>query len=320
MKRFIAGFSVLFLWAGATWATGSEDKLALLEAAVEGDTTAQYTLAETYAEEAGIHDLFDQDIELLKKAVHWYEKAAEKGHTPSQKALASIYLFPLDDAPPEWSTKWLPLAKKLVDKGDRKAQYDLARYYSFPHNCDTRFRQCLNRAIGLYGGLLKDLPPGQATVFRAFEISPRKITRQEIETEIARLKAMDPEAQEKQSAMDSLLYSTRKSGSLQALVGLGDRWAAPDSAGASISMAKKAYEYAAEKNHPEAQMKYAGILYQHAKGIGDYQNAYLWAMAATMNGYPSAPELLAKITQKLPEEDLPAMEAEAKRAINTLGE
>lgn len=151
-----------------------------------------------------------------------------------------------------------------------------------------------------------------------FEISTKKITRQEIEAEITRLKKMDPESEEKQSKMDSLLYSTRKSGSLKALVDLGDIWATPNSPDKNIKMAMKAYSYAAEKNHPEALVKLAQLKFQLAEGLRDYQEAYFLALAAAMGEEPSAPALLSKIAEKLPTVDLPAMEADMKKEIHEM--
>jgi len=319
MKRFILVLSIVFVWVGSAWAVDSEKKVNLLEAAVEGNTTAQFELAEIYEEEAREYDMFEPDMDLLKKAVHWYEKAAAKGHTPSQHALLGIYIYPYDEASPsEWPGKWLPLIKTMAAEGDRKAQYNLAQHYSFPHNCDTQFRECLDKAISLYAGLLKDLPPGETTVFKMFEISTKKITRQEIEAEITRLKKMDPESEEKQSKMDSLLYSTRKSGSLKDLVDLGDIWATPNSPDKNINMAMKAYSYAAEKNHPEALVKLARLKFQLAEDLRDYQEAYFLALAAAMGEEPSAPALLSKIAEKLPTVDLPAMEADMKKEIHEM--
>ncbi|BCS99076.1 hypothetical protein DSLASN_47080 [Desulfoluna limicola] len=290
-----------------------------MEAAVEGDTNAQFELAGIYEEEASEYDMFEPDMELLKKAVHWYEKAAEKGHTPSQHALLGIYIYPYDDAsPPEWPGKWLPLVKEMAAKGDRKAQYHLAGYYSFPHNCDTQFKGCLNKAISLYSGLLKDLPPGETTVFKPFEITTKKITRQKIDAEIARLKAMDPEAEEKLSRMNSLLTSARNSGSLKDLVDLGDMWANPNSPDKNINMAMKAYTYAAEKNHAEALVKLAQLNFERAEDMRDYQEAYFLALAAAMGEEPTAPALLSKIAGKLPPGDLPAMEAAMKKEIHEM--
>jgi TPR repeat protein len=166
---------------------------------------------------------------------------------------------------------------------------------------------------------LTSTPSGEETVFSFFEFG-KKITRQDIEEKISYLKAMDPEAEEKRARMEVLLYSARQSDSQKDLVALGDRWSDPKSPDHHIEMAKKAYQYAAEKNHPEAQLKLASLLYRQAKEVRDYANAYFWAKAAVMNGNKGASELLSKAREKLPAEHLPAIEAEIKEALKMLVE
>ncbi len=318
MKRVVIVLLMLFLWMGTAGAVDTDGKVALLESAVEGDQNAQFELAEIYAEEAQDYDFINPDMTLLGKAVYWYEKAAEKGHKPSQSALLDIYDFPYEDKNPQWQKKWFILTNTLADEGDRKAQFILGRHYSYRNNCDTDLKQCLDKSIYWYSKVLKGLPPEQSTVFKRFEVTPDTVTRQYIEVLIARLKARDTDAEEKQAKMDLLFSNAKESGSMKAVIELGDTWSNPFNNDQNIEMAKKAYRYAAEKNNPEAQMKFAGLLYQHAEDRFDYQDAYFWAIAATMAEIPNAPELLSKIEKKLPSEHLPAMKAEAREGMKRL--
>jgi TPR repeat protein len=318
MKRFVIVLSMLFLWAGTAGAVESDDKLSLLESAVEGDQNAQFDLAELYAEEAQEYNIIAPDMTLLEKAVHWYEKAAEKGHKPSQSALLDIYDFPYEDENPQWQKKWFILANTLASEGDRKAQFILGKHYSQAYNCDTDLKQCLDKAIHWYSRILKGLPSKQTTVFERYEVTTGAVTRQHIEILIARLKTRDTDTEEKQAKMDLLLSNAKETGSMKALIGLGDTWFNPFNNDQNIEMAAKAYKYAAEKNNPEAQIKFARLLYQHAKDRFDYQDAYFWAMAATMAQIPKAPELLSQIEKKFSSEHLTAMEADAKKGIKRL--
>ncbi len=129
MIRLYVSLLLLLLIAPIAGAAGSAEKVVLLESAVAGYMDSQYRLGKIYedeAEEAGGY--LDPDLELLKKAVYWYEQASEQCHQPAQASLLSIYqLFPEDLG---IEGKWLALVTKMAEEGNIGAQFALAEYYT----------------------------------------------------------------------------------------------------------------------------------------------------------------------------------------------
>ncbi|BBO66651.1 hypothetical protein DSCA_05810 [Desulfosarcina alkanivorans] len=319
MKPVVVFFSILFFWAAAAGAVDRDEKLSLLESAVAGDTEAQFRLAQVYKDEAEAEDLFEPDMRILEKAVHWYEQAASNGHRPSALALLDIYDGFYGEEKASWPEKWVLLAQKMAAAGDRIAQFKLAGHYERQRNSEgADLRQCIARASDWYTRLLQGLPPDQAVVFQPYEIGLKAITRKDIETRLARINALDPQIEEKKKKLALLYASAVESGRLTDLIQLGDRCARENSTDQEVDMAIASYRRAAERNSVEAQIKLARLRYRLARDPHDYQEAYFWAMAAAMGNEPTAPELLARIAENLPAEQLPAMEAEATEAITRL--
>ncbi len=318
MNRVVIVFFVLLLCLGSASGNSADQKLALLESAVAGDQDAQFSLAEIYREESEEMSLIYRDIALLSKAVHWYEQAAQTGHRQSRYALLYIYNDPFDQAGPEWQKKWFLLAEKMAKEGDQNAQIKLAEYYSgerFFENTDVG--QCIEQAVYWYSQVLEGLGPGQDIVYVNGIFTPKKITRRDIETEITRLDDLNPEVEEKKKKAKFLLENAIESGSLEAVIKLGDTWSTGKDQ--NLPMAIKSYLYAAKKNDPEAQVKLARIRYQQAGEMDDYYEAYFWAMAAAAGKNMTARPLLLKIMEKLPAEHMAELEAAAKKGIKRLG-
>lgn len=317
MNRIVIIVFVLCLCVGSASGNSAEKKLALLESAVAGDQDAQFSLAEIYKEESEEMGFFDRDMALLGKAVHWYEQAAQTGHRQSRYVLLEIYNDPFVEIDSGWQKKWFLLAGKMAKEGDKNAQIKLAEYYSrelYFENTDVV--QCIKQAVYWYSQGLEGLGTGQEIVYGTGGINPRKITRWDIETEITKLGDLNPEAEEKKKKVKFLLENAIESGSLEAVIKLGDIWSTGKDE--NFSMAVKSYRYAAKKNNAEAQIKLARLRYQQPRELDDYREAYFWAMAAAAGKDMSAQALLLKIMEKIPAEHLAQLEAAAKKGIKRL--
>ncbi len=317
MNRIVIVFFVLLLCVGSASGNSADQKLALLESAVAGDQDAQFSLGEIYREESEEMGFIDRDIALLNKAVYWYEQAAQTGHQQSRYALLNIYNDPLVGSDPEWQSKWFLLAEKMAKEGDQTAQIKLAEYYRIKRYFEnTDVEECIKQAVYWYSQVLKGMGPGQDIVYVNGIFTPKKITRSDIETEIADLDKLDPGIEEKKKKAKFLLENAIESGSLESVIKLGDIWSTGKDQ--NLPMAIKSYLYAAKKNNPEAQIKLARLRYQQAREMDDYCEAYFWAMAAAAGKNIAAQPLLLKIVEKLPQEHMAALEAEAKKGIKRL--
>lgn len=148
MNRLLLALLVLIcIWVAPSFANEKEQKLALLEAAVEGDANAQYELASIYALEAfEEEDDFEPAPKPWGKSLHWYESAAAQGHIRARYALLSRMDFQQD--------KWFELAYTMAESGDKYAQYHLARLFSA--RCHNDYNVCfLQASIRWYTELLK---------------------------------------------------------------------------------------------------------------------------------------------------------------------
>jgi hypothetical protein len=129
MIRLYVSLLLLLLIAPIAGAAGSAEKVVLLESAISGYMDSQYQLGNIYEKEAqNAGDYFDPDIELLKKAVYWYEQASEQGHQHAQVSLISIYQSYSENLGIEG--KWLALITKMAEEGNIGAQFALAEYYT----------------------------------------------------------------------------------------------------------------------------------------------------------------------------------------------
>jgi len=93
----------------------------LLKNAIEGDADSQCTLADIFADDSNTR-FFD-----LQQAVHWYEKAAEQGHTKAQCMIGSCYSQGLGvDKDSEKAEFWL---QKSAEAGYAEGQFTLGGNY-----------------------------------------------------------------------------------------------------------------------------------------------------------------------------------------------
>lgn len=96
-------------------------------AAEQGDTEAQYRLADSYAKSKGV----ERDLE---KAFGWMKKAAEQGCAKAQMCLGFYYEGGIgvrkDPAEAEkWMKRSFNAVHRLAEQGDAEAQLYLATYY-----------------------------------------------------------------------------------------------------------------------------------------------------------------------------------------------
>ncbi|MBX2806068.1 MAG: SEL1-like repeat protein [Hyphomicrobiales bacterium] len=105
-----------------TLATVSDSDSNDRQAAIFGDVTAQYSIAESYLRE--IHDESpDETAHRLSKAARWYRRSAKGGHAPSQYRLAALY--ELGQGVPQNHTQAMRWYEKAASAGHAKAMHNL---------------------------------------------------------------------------------------------------------------------------------------------------------------------------------------------------
>ena len=93
---------------------------ALVNEAVNDDMQAQCSVGDIYADETS-------DVYNVEKAVYWYKRAAEQGHSKAQWLLGASYSQGVGiEKNPEEAENWL---QKSAGSGDADGQYALAGFY-----------------------------------------------------------------------------------------------------------------------------------------------------------------------------------------------
>ncbi|MDR2590321.1 MAG: sel1 repeat family protein [Oscillospiraceae bacterium] len=94
---------------------------AITNKANNGDVDAQCTLADIYADDTNL-EIFD-----VSKAVYWYERVAEQGHTRAQWLLGACYSQGIGiGVDQEKAEHWM---LKSAHSGDVEGQFNLGSFY-----------------------------------------------------------------------------------------------------------------------------------------------------------------------------------------------
>lgn len=163
----------------------AEEKLALLEAAVDGDKQAQYQLAKLYELQAveESDDPFEPDAELQGKALHWYEAAAVQGMVLAKEQLLTLYSLSEDD---ELRKRWLPLATAMAEQGSLLGCYRLGQhYYGISYQSQFQQADAVAQSRYWFEQLLRTVPAEQSVIFERGGKVWREVTRHDIEELLA---------------------------------------------------------------------------------------------------------------------------------------
>ncbi|MCK5231404.1 MAG: sel1 repeat family protein, partial [Desulfobulbaceae bacterium] len=118
MKIFVSLFCLLFLFSVEAYCGQQLDEL--IAQAEKGSSEAQVKLGHAYFEGKGI----SRDY---KKAIFWYQKAADQGDAKGQRALGARYEFGYGVE--KDSVKAAYWYKKAADQGLARAQTNLGILY-----------------------------------------------------------------------------------------------------------------------------------------------------------------------------------------------
>jgi TPR repeat protein len=220
--------------------TVDEKISSLVSQANFGEARAKFELGEIYQRGYGV----PQDY---KKAVDWYRKAAEQGHSDGQLGLARMYSngwgVPKEEAE---ALKWY---RKAAENGNLHAQYDLSSMYVGGHGV----RKDFDRGIEWF---LKAAKTGE------YGVGGNCIFREPVAVRKLAIRAENGDVQ----AMHELAYGY--------LVGR-------ELLKKNLEEAVKWFLKAAEKGHSRSQ-SYLGVLYESGHGVpqSDSEAVKWYRMAA----------------------------------------
>lgn len=138
MRQILITISLVILLIGVPSSGDSMEIISdekIIKSAKEGDVKAQYILGNMYHEEGGG---VPQDYQ---KALKWYKKAAEQGHTSAQIKLGDIY-YKGQGVSQDYK-KGLKWYKKAAQQGNASAQYNLALKYETGEGVTQHYKKAL---------------------------------------------------------------------------------------------------------------------------------------------------------------------------------
>ena len=107
---------------------------------VDGYIPAQFALAYIYENDMRTAEHLNKTEHLKRRAMQWYEKAAEQGYVFAQYNLAAMYYYAQKDV--MTALHWL---EKAAEQGHVPSQYRLARYYAYHADQGALLQQHFSR-------------------------------------------------------------------------------------------------------------------------------------------------------------------------------
>ena len=120
MKILHIALVIILMLSPAYAASTASDVPQVIQAAEQGDASAQYNLGGMYYDGKGV----PQDY---KQAITWFRKAAEQGHAYAQFSLGSMYHE--GNGVPQDYKQAITWFRKAAEQGDASAQYNLGHMY-----------------------------------------------------------------------------------------------------------------------------------------------------------------------------------------------
>jgi|GEM_PF-2066705 hypothetical protein len=231
---------------------------------------ANYAMAQAnlgYCYETGLG--VEQD---LNKAIEWYRSAAELGNRFGQLNYANMLLAEALNLENE---------TKMLEAKD----WYMKAYYQDETLIDAAY------GIGLaHSRLPNKSPQDNQLAKRWFALAAAE---NHPDAQFA-LGYLDETVGNNKSAF-RLYEMAKKSGSLDAIFNLGRCYEYGIGVAQSLALAKKNYDIASLRGHPESQYALGLLVYNSAKTEIEFEEVYMWWSLAKNNGLPKASSALKKL-------------------------
>ena len=274
--------------------TPAEKQEELVKKAEQGDSNAQYDLAQSYQSGKG-------STKDMAKATEWYEKAAVQGHKVAQSKLSMIYAR--GEGTPKDATKVIDWTQQSAEQGDANAQIalswlygsgkgiakdltkavDLIKKAAAQNNAEALYIQGVMYKSGIRGFVQKDLIKSAESIQKAADMG-----LEDAQKELARMYLKGSGVPKDIVKAMSLWEKSASQGNAESQMELARMYEKGDGFQKDAVKAFEWWQKAAEQGDPAAEYS-MGRMYGVGRGVPtDAMKSFEWIKKAAIKGYSIA--------------------------------